>query len=150
MSKKLLFNNSSTSDGGGSGGTEQESDWVEADMQVGVWATITELVPYDDGSEELCLHSSEIIYLDEITEIYVQGVNYAQEMGIGVCVFAADGTNIGTATLDVLIEPESNALNIEYMCELIETGMGITGIIAIAFMVAAEENTATLRYKLIR
>lgn len=138
------------SGGGGSGGTEQESDWVEADMQVGVWLTITELVPYGDDSEELRIHSSEIIYLDGITEIYVQGVNYYQEFGIGACLFIEAGANAWSANLDeLLIDSESNVLNVEYVRELGETYIEITPV-AIAFMVAAEENTASLRYKLIK
>lgn len=73
----------------GGGGTEQEGDWVYADMQVGMWLTTTELVPNPYAVNGLYHYTSEIIYLDGLKTIKVRGIDYEQDMGLGAYVYDA-------------------------------------------------------------
>ena len=139
-----------TDDGGDSGGgTEQEGDWVEADMRPGTWISIHEFSSEDYEYGGLYQHNSEVIYLDGLKEIHVQGENYDQVTGIGVVLFGPSGESTGIVTIDQVSSSGPNAINISELYENAQIHTGYTAI-AIAFAVMAEKNTPTLRYKLIR
>ena len=137
-------------DGGDSGGgTEQESEWVEANVRLGGWNSINDFnaMEYEYGG--LYHHASEVIYLDGIKEIHIQGGNYNQDIGIGVTLFDPYGVNLASASLSDLNATENNVINISEAREIVKTITG-SDMIAIAFALYADKNTASLRYKLIR
>ena len=137
-------------DGGDSGGgTEQESEWVEANVRLGGWNSINDFnaMEYEYGG--LYHHASEVIYLDGIKEIHIQGGNYNQDIGIGVTLFDPYGVNLAAASLSDLNATENNVINISEAREIVKTVTG-SDMIAIAFELYADKNTASLRYKLIR
>lgn len=143
MSKKLLFNNSDNE------GTEQEGEWVDANMRLGAWATVNNFVAEEYEYSGLYHHASEVIYLDGLKEIHAQGVTYNEDIGVGVTVFGPDGANAGTLMFSELVNAGTNVMNVSTLYEAAQNAIGST-IIAISFAVYVVKNTAALRYKLIR
>ena len=135
--------------GGDSGGTEQEGDWIEADVRLGEWLSIDEFYATEIEYGGLYQHASEIIYLQGLKEIPVQGENHDVDVGIGVVVFGPDGTSIGIVNLSELTNPGTDVINASTIYEYMQNMFAITPI-AIALAVYGLKNAPSIRYKLIR
>lgn len=138
-----------SSGGGDSGGTEQEGDWIEADIRSGGWDSIDEFNTNDYEYSGLYQHVSEVIYLQGITAIEVQGANYDPDIGIGVALFMADGICPGSFALEQVGDPETNTVIVSEVQRMMFEFTGESAI-AIYFALYGVKNAPTLRYKLIR
>lgn len=129
------------------GGTEQEGDWAYADMRVGSWITTTEFNPDPMEIEGKWHYSSEIIYLDGLKTIEVRGIDYYQEVGLGIYLYHrySDGT---TEYTNVFIYEEP--IDIQGMISAYESAYGINLVALVIVAYDTPDNEPTVQYKLTR
>ena len=131
------------------GGTEQEGDWIEANLRLGEWFSIDEFYDTEVEYGGMYQHVSEVIYLQGLKEIPVQGENYDVNIGIGVVVFGPDGISMIITDLSDFTNPGTDVINISTVYALIQRMFAVDPI-AIAFAVYGLKNAPSIRYKLIK
>ena len=133
--------------GGDSGGTDQEGDWVDADMRVGIWLSTTGFDPNPLAMDGLYHYTSEIIYFDGLKTIEVRGIVYDADFGLGVYLYAgySDGS---TDQCGMLVY--EGPINVQDMISIYQSTYGVNLVAISIACYYLPDSDARLQYKLTR